>query len=122
VVLVGEALEPGFHALAHWLNARLAAPVDWIAPPDTLPDHPPGDLAGLCGDIAAGRVSCLAILGTNPVQTAPARLSFPEPDGEPVRGTGSASPEANKLGRLRLSRKGTGHGALRRERPDRRET
>ncbi|MGE7416700.1 4Fe-4S dicluster domain-containing protein [Methylobacterium tarhaniae] len=78
VVLAGEALEPAFHALAHWLNGRLAAPVDGIAPPDRPPDHPPGDLAGLCEDIAAGEVSCLAILGTNPVQTAPADLGFPE--------------------------------------------
>ncbi|GJD66672.1 4Fe-4S dicluster domain-containing protein [Methylobacterium frigidaeris] len=78
VVLVGEALDPAFHALAHWLNARLAAPIDLIAPPDALPDHPSGDLAGLCEDIAAGKVSCLAILGTNPVHTAPAGLGFPE--------------------------------------------
>ncbi|TGD94839.1 4Fe-4S dicluster domain-containing protein [Methylobacterium nonmethylotrophicum] len=76
VVLVGEALEPPFHALAHWLNARLAAPVDWIEPPDALPGHAPGDLAGLARDIAAGEVSCVAILGTNPVQTAPADLGF----------------------------------------------
>ncbi|PIK73742.1 4Fe-4S ferredoxin, partial [Methylobacterium frigidaeris] len=50
VVLVGEALAPDFHALAHWLNAQLSAPVDGIAPPDALPDHAPGTLADLCDD------------------------------------------------------------------------
>jgi Fe-S-cluster-containing dehydrogenase component/anaerobic selenocysteine-containing dehydrogenase len=81
LVLAGEALAPDFHALAHWLNARIAAPVDWIAPPDPMPgDGPedaPGDIAGLARDMEAGRVSCLAILGCNPVLTAPADLDLP---------------------------------------------
>ncbi|AWN48579.1 4Fe-4S ferredoxin [Methylobacterium terrae] len=78
VVLVGEALAPELHALAHWLNARLSAPIDRIAPPDALADLAPGTLADLCEDIAGGKVSCLAILGTNPVQTAPADLGVSE--------------------------------------------
>lgn len=74
LVLVGDALAPELHALGHWINGRLKAPVAYL-PPD---EAAPADLASLAADLDRGAVSCLAILGCNPVQTAPADLAFAE--------------------------------------------
>ncbi|WP_132254871.1 4Fe-4S dicluster domain-containing protein [Methylobacterium segetis] len=75
LVLAGPALPPELHALAHWINGRLRAPVDLIAPPDGA-DAPPSDLAGLCAALDAGTVEALVILDANPVLTAPADLEI----------------------------------------------
>ncbi|GEP05502.1 4Fe-4S dicluster domain-containing protein [Methylobacterium oxalidis] len=73
LVLAGPQLASELHALAHWINARLRAPLDLIAPPDRGEAAPAG-LASLCASLDAGEVACLAILDSNPVQTAPADL------------------------------------------------
>ncbi|AWN43094.1 4Fe-4S dicluster domain-containing protein [Methylobacterium durans] len=75
LVLAGPALPPELHALVHWINGRLRAPVDLIAPPDGA-EPAPSDLAGLCAALDAGTVEALAILDANPVLTAPADLDF----------------------------------------------
>lgn len=74
LVLVGDALQPELHALGHWINGRLKAPVAYL-PPD---EAAPSDLAALAEDLDRGAVSCLAILGCNPVHTAPADLAIAE--------------------------------------------
>ncbi len=74
LVLVGDALPPELHALGHWINGRLQAPVAYLPPDETVPS----DLAALAQDLDRGAVSCLAILGCNPVHTAPADLAIAE--------------------------------------------
>lgn len=76
LVLAGPALAPELHALTHWINARLKAPVGFIAPPDRIGGREPADLARLAAALDGGSVACLAILGCNPVATAPAELDL----------------------------------------------
>jgi Fe-S-cluster-containing dehydrogenase component/anaerobic selenocysteine-containing dehydrogenase len=82
LVLVGDALPPELHALGHWINGRLKAPVTYTAPLDVAGDRAPADLASLAADLEADAVTCLAILGCNPVQTAPADLAFADKLGQ----------------------------------------
>ncbi|MBE7196641.1 MAG: 4Fe-4S ferredoxin, partial [Parafilimonas terrae] len=72
LILVGDALPPELHALGHWINGQIEAPVAYLPPDGTEP----ADLATLAADLDAGAVSCLAILGCNPAHTAPADLAF----------------------------------------------
>ena len=76
LVLTGPALGPECHALAHWINARLRAPLDFIVPPDGIEGRLPATLADLATALDRGAVTCLAILGCNPVATAPAALDL----------------------------------------------
>ncbi|MBB2961092.1 4Fe-4S dicluster domain-containing protein [Methylobacterium sp. R2-1] len=76
LVLAGPTLAPECHALAHWINARLRAPVDFIEPPDGIEGRKPATLSDLASALDRGAVTCLAILGCNPVATAPADLDL----------------------------------------------
>ena len=76
LVLVGGALAPECHALAHWINARLRAPVDFILPPEGIEGRRPASLLDLADALDRGDVTCLAILGGDPVATAPADLDL----------------------------------------------
>ena len=76
LALAGPALAPEWHALAHWINARLRAPVDFIAPPDRIGARRPAPLSDLAGALDRGAVTCLAILGADPVATAAADLDL----------------------------------------------
>ncbi|GEP09052.1 4Fe-4S dicluster domain-containing protein [Methylobacterium gnaphalii] len=76
LVLAGPTLAPELHALVHWINARLKAPIGFIAPPDRIGERVPADLASLAAALEDGSVVCLAILGCNPVATAPADLDM----------------------------------------------
>ncbi|MGN6375221.1 MAG: 4Fe-4S dicluster domain-containing protein [Sphingomonas sp.] len=78
VVLAGEGQPAAVHAFAAWANGRLSAPVDWIAPVDPDP-RPHGDgLAALAGEMHAGRIDTLVVIGANPVYGAPPELRFAE--------------------------------------------
>ena len=81
LILVGDALPPELHALGHWINGRLKAPITYTVPLDVAGDRAPADLATLAADLDAGAVSCLAILDCNPAHTAPADLAFAEKIG-----------------------------------------
>ncbi|MDV2983715.1 UNVERIFIED_CONTAM: 4Fe-4S dicluster domain-containing protein [Methylobacteriaceae bacterium AG10] len=76
LVLAGAALAPEGHALAHWINARLRAPVDFIVPPDGIEGRAPATLADLASALDRGAVTCLAILDADPVATAPPELDL----------------------------------------------
>ncbi|MCK8787086.1 4Fe-4S dicluster domain-containing protein [Roseomonas sp. NAR14] len=76
LVLVGEWQPPALHALAHWINARLRAPVALTEP--VGPATPPATLAELAGDLRARRVDTLLVLGANPAYDAPAALGWAE--------------------------------------------
>ncbi|NKC32851.1 4Fe-4S dicluster domain-containing protein [Falsiroseomonas selenitidurans] len=71
LVLAGRGQPEAVHALAHWLNARLGAPVRLV--PDPLA-APAGTLAGLLAQAEA--VTHLLILDANPAYDAPAGLDI----------------------------------------------
>jgi len=67
------------HALAHAINANLGnigKTVTLIEPIEAQPSEQLKDLAGLVGEMNAGKVDLLLIVGSNPVFTAPAELEF----------------------------------------------
>ena len=68
VVLAGPTLPAEIHALAHWINAQIQAPIDFVEPPTA--GHSPATLADLRRDLHAGRVESLAILDCNPAYDA----------------------------------------------------
>ena len=71
VVLVGRTQPPAVHALAHWLNARLSAPVSVAPPVDSHPDAHAASLQGFAEDVRAGRVETLIAVGVDPLYAAP---------------------------------------------------
>ncbi|WP_111983122.1 4Fe-4S dicluster domain-containing protein [Dyella jiangningensis] len=74
VIAVGESQPAHVHALAHLLNARLGNADRTVFYRAIEPPAP--DLASLCADMHAGRVSTLLLLDTNPVYDAPADFAF----------------------------------------------
>ncbi len=78
-VFVGAEQPSAVHALGHALNAALGnfgRTLRTIAPVEASPTDQLASLTELAGDMAAGRVSTLVILGGNPVYTAPADFEF----------------------------------------------
>ena len=77
IVLAGPTLSAEAHALVHWINARLAAPIDLIERIDrTAAGRRAGTLAELVLDLDAGLIEQLVMLGVNPAYDAPADLEF----------------------------------------------
>ncbi|HZP80473.1 MAG TPA: TAT-variant-translocated molybdopterin oxidoreductase [Chthonomonadaceae bacterium] len=79
VVIAGEYQSPAVHALAHAMNAALGnvgATVTYTAPVEANPTDQLASLRDLVGDMQAGKVQMLVILGGNPVFNAPADLDF----------------------------------------------
>jgi molybdopterin-containing oxidoreductase family iron-sulfur binding subunit len=69
------------HALGHWINGTLRAPVDLTAPVDvTAPSHADA-LHALRDDIAGRRVHTLLVIGANPAYDTPGELGL----GEAIR-------------------------------------
>lgn len=67
LVLAGRAQPPELHALVAWINAKLAAPVDYIAPVDTVAETHAASLSELGHALDSGNVDALLIIGANPV-------------------------------------------------------
>ncbi|UQA54570.1 TAT-variant-translocated molybdopterin oxidoreductase [Polyangium aurulentum] len=81
LVVVGDRQPPSVHALGYLINAALGALGTTIWTTEPVHYDAGGaaqDLAGLVGDMRAGRVDTLVILESNPVYTAPADLDFEE--------------------------------------------
>jgi MoCo/4Fe-4S cofactor protein with predicted Tat translocation signal len=79
LVVAGDAQPPAVHVLAHAINAALGnagATVVYTATPEAVASNQMQSLRELCGDMAAGKVDALVIIGANPVYTAPADLKF----------------------------------------------
>jgi Fe-S-cluster-containing dehydrogenase component len=74
LVLAGRSQPPEIHALCHWINAQLKAPVDLIEPVDPVPIGHAVALRALADDLAAQRVETLVIIGANPAYDGPADL------------------------------------------------
>jgi molybdopterin-containing oxidoreductase family iron-sulfur binding subunit len=77
LVLAGPTMSKEVHALVHWMNAQLSAPVRLIQPLDRTPSgKQAGTLEQLADDLGAGRVRQLVMIGVNPVYDAPVDLRF----------------------------------------------
>ena len=81
LVIAGDAQPPIVHALAHALNEALGnvgTTVTYTETAELRPANQLADLQTLVGEMNAGTVNFLLILGGNPVYTAPADLNFVE--------------------------------------------
>ena len=81
IVIAGEYQPPAVHALAHLLNDSLGNvgnTVFYTEPAEASPIDQLKSLRELAGDIEAGRVRSLVMLGGNPVYDAPTDLEFAE--------------------------------------------
>lgn len=79
LVAVGRGQPAYVHALGAWMNHRIGALgslVHWREPAEMDAADYGESLAALAGDMAAGRVEALVILGGNPAYDAPAELAF----------------------------------------------
>lgn len=82
LVLTGRTQRAEVHALVHWINAQLGAPVDFVQPFDRTSAREPSSIAALAGDLDAGRVETLVVLDANVGYDAPAELSLAEKLGK----------------------------------------
>jgi molybdopterin-containing oxidoreductase family iron-sulfur binding subunit len=81
LVIAGEHQAPAVHALAHAMNAALGNVGTTVVYTETAEMRPMDQraaLAELVGEMNAGTVSLLVIIGANPVYTAPVDLKFEE--------------------------------------------
>src|SRR5690606_37645869 len=81
LVVAGDAQPPIVHALAHAMNDALGnvgTTVVYTQTAEARPTNQRAALQELVGEMNAGTVSFLLILGVNPVYTAPADLDFAE--------------------------------------------
>jgi molybdopterin-containing oxidoreductase family iron-sulfur binding subunit len=89
LVIAGEGQPAAVHALAHAMNETLGNVGNTVIYIPTVETHPMNQRAGLTelvGEMNAGTVSLLLILGGNPVYTAPPDLNFAEALGKvPLR-------------------------------------
>jgi len=79
VVIAGPQSPAAAHAAAHALNASLGAVGKTVVYTETVAPVPSvqgEDLKSLVGDMNAGKVKWLVILGVNPLYNAPADLEF----------------------------------------------
>jgi molybdopterin-containing oxidoreductase family iron-sulfur binding subunit len=79
VVIPGEQAPAAVHAAAYELNQVLGAVGKTVVYTETvnpLPSEQTADLKALVGDMQAGKVKWLVVLGANPIYSAPADLEF----------------------------------------------
>jgi len=79
VVIPGEQAPASVHAAAYALNAALGVvgkTVVYTQTVNPMPSEQVADLKALVGDINAGKVQWLVMLGVNPLYSAPADLEF----------------------------------------------
>jgi len=76
MVLAGPRQPAEIHALCHWINAALHAPVDFIEPIDANATGHMDSLRALATDIRSGKTQTLFIVDSNPVYEAPAETGL----------------------------------------------
>ena len=91
LVLAGPTQPPDLHALCHWLNQKLGAPLSWAEPLDQVEADHGASLSQLAGD--AHKLDALVIADCNPVYDAP--------DGLHMEQAIAATPFSAHLGRHR---------------------
>ena len=89
VVIPGDNQPPAVHALAHAMNQALGASgntVIYTDPVQVKPQDQTAALKELVGEMNAGKVDMLLIMGSNPVYDAPADFGFADAmDKVPLR-------------------------------------
>ncbi len=78
-MIPGEQASPAVHAAAYALNASLGAVGKTVIYTETvnpMPSEQVADLKSLVGDMNAGKVQWLVMLGVNPIYAAPVDLEF----------------------------------------------
>ncbi len=76
VIVAGRTQTPEVHALCHWINSVLHAPVDYFPPVDPI-QLPHGEtLRELVQELDGERIESLFIIGCNPAYDAPGELEF----------------------------------------------
>ncbi len=89
LVMAGESQPPAVHAIAHAINEALGAvgtTVTYTAPAEANSVGETAALETLVGEMRAGRVEVLVVLGSNPAYAAPADLTMAEAlDKVPLR-------------------------------------
>jgi MoCo/4Fe-4S cofactor protein with predicted Tat translocation signal len=78
-VIAGEQAAQAVHMAAYTLNQQLGAvgkTVSYIDPINPMPSEQLVDFGNLVGDMNAGKVQWLIVLGANPMYTAPADFAF----------------------------------------------
>ena len=78
LVAVGGRQPAELHALVHWINAQLQAPVDLIEPVDFVSELGTDTLNVFASDLKNGRVETLIIIGANPAYDTPGTLGIAE--------------------------------------------
>jgi MoCo/4Fe-4S cofactor protein with predicted Tat translocation signal len=79
VVIPGEQAPASVHAAAYQLNSSLGAVGKTVVYTETvnpMPSEQVADLKALAGDMHAGKVQWLVMMGVNPLYSAPADLEF----------------------------------------------
>jgi Fe-S-cluster-containing dehydrogenase component len=76
LVCVGRRQPAELHALAHWINARLNAPLDLISPVDSNSLSHEQSLKAFAADLDQNRVETLIVMDANPVYDAPGHLGI----------------------------------------------
>jgi MoCo/4Fe-4S cofactor protein with predicted Tat translocation signal len=79
LVVAGDSQPPAVHVLAHAMNQVLGNVGQTVAYTSTSEARPSNQLAGLrelVGEMNAGTVELLVVMGANPVYSAPADLDF----------------------------------------------
>jgi Fe-S-cluster-containing dehydrogenase component/anaerobic selenocysteine-containing dehydrogenase len=76
MVLAGPRQPAEVHALCHWINAELHAPIDFIAPVDPVAMGHGESLRALTDDIGSGKTKTLIVIGANPAYDAPGDLKL----------------------------------------------
>jgi molybdopterin-containing oxidoreductase family iron-sulfur binding subunit len=78
LVLVGEGQPAEVHALAHWINERMNAPIEYLVPPDPVALDHAASLRALADDLQNRHIGALVIADANPVYDAPGGLNVVE--------------------------------------------
>ncbi|WP_347336626.1 4Fe-4S dicluster domain-containing protein [Bradyrhizobium macuxiense] len=81
LVMAGPRQPAEVHALCHWIDAQLQAPVDFIASVDPDAKSHNESLRTFVSDVRGGHVETLIILDANPLYNAPGSLGV----GEAIR-------------------------------------
>jgi molybdopterin-containing oxidoreductase family iron-sulfur binding subunit len=81
IVVAGPRQPPDVHALCHWINEQLDAPIDLIAPVDPAPMGHTDSLRHLADDIHARRIETLIIVVANPAYDTPGELGLADAIG-----------------------------------------
>ncbi len=76
MVIAGRRQPAEVHALCHWINDALHAPIDFIEPVDPVSAGQGDSLRNLAQEIAAGQVQTLLITADNPAYDVPGDLHF----------------------------------------------